>query len=132
MNAPNHNTSPPRHRQRATLIDWRPLHRNTLCGFCAVRFESGIEVYEIAIHVAGSRAWASPPGKPWIDANGQVVRDDDGKIKYQRIIGFLSHGVRSAWSRTVLNALRAVHPEVFPEVTDDGDNDTLALGEGMR
>jgi hypothetical protein len=105
----------PPERPRAKLIGWRAYHKNTLRGFASVRFASGVEVHEIAVHIASGRAWASPPGRPWIDASGAVVRGDDGKIKYQALITFASHGVRSRWSRAVLDAVRAEHPEVLAE-----------------
>jgi hypothetical protein len=111
-------------------LEWRPLHRNTLRGFCVVRFASGLEVHEIAIHVAGSRAWASPPAKPWIDAEGQLVRGDDGKIKYQPLLTFAAHGVRSRWSRAVLDAPNDGHPEVLADALADADDNQPALLDG--
>jgi hypothetical protein len=36
---------------RPRLIDWRPLHKNTLQGFAKVQFGSGLIVSEIAVHV---------------------------------------------------------------------------------
>jgi hypothetical protein len=104
-------------RTHARLLDWRPLEKNTLRGFCKVQFSSGLIVAEIGIHIAGSRAWAAPPSRPWIKDNATVL-DDKGKPKWQPLIDFATHGVRSSWSNQVLGALRDVHPEVFRDLDD--------------
>jgi hypothetical protein len=101
---------------RAELISWRPLHRNTLRGFASVRFPSGLEVYQITVHVCGDRAWASPPARPWIDPNGSVTRDPQGKNKYQAIFGFVSPAKRSRWSRAVIEALLSAVPNALDAV----------------
>jgi hypothetical protein len=109
---PDSRSAPPP-RQRAKLINWRPFRRNTLLGFAAVRMPSGLEFYEVPVHVSGSRAWAAPPGRPWIDANGVAVRGQNGKDRYQAVIGFASHGVRSRWSGTIIDALLAEYPDAL-------------------
>lgn len=103
----------------AKLIDWRPLSRSTLRGFAKVQFGSGLIVCEVAIHVAGSRAWASPPSRPWLKDNAVVVDDATGKPKWQPLLDFSTHGVRSAWSKQVLSAVRVAHPEVFADMLDE-------------
>jgi hypothetical protein len=86
-------------------------------GFCRIRFSSGIEISEIAVHIANGKAWAAPPSKPWVKDNS-LVFDDDGKIKYQPLISFVSNEKRSHWSRTVIDAVRTAHPEVFSEISE--------------
>jgi hypothetical protein len=97
----------------ARLLDWRPLRKGTLIGFAKVQFPTGLIVSEIAIHVAGSRIWASPPSRPW-PKNNAVVVDEAGKPRYSAVIDFVTHGVRSSWSRQVLAALRDEHPDLLP------------------
>jgi hypothetical protein len=97
---------------RSRLLEWRPLRKNTLRGFAKVQFLSGVIIAEIGIHVAGSRAWASPPSRPWVQDNA-VVLGEAGKPRWQPLIEFATDGVRSSWSRQVLAAVREGHPEVF-------------------
>jgi hypothetical protein len=128
-----HRNEPPQ-RPKARLISWRPLHKNTLRGFAAVRFPSAIEVFKIGIHRAGERTRASPPGEPWLDASGAAIRDDRGKIKYTALIAFVSHGVRSRWGRAVIDALLEVYPHALdaegPATTpQDGREPTYADDE---
>ena len=105
------------------LLDWRPLHKNTLVGFAKVRFSSGLTIGEIGVHRSGSRVWASPPARPWIE-DGALVLDERGRPKYQSIIEFANHGVRSSWSRQVINALCEAHPNLFM----NDDDERLLLG----
>lgn len=107
------------HRPR--LLDWRPLHKNTLLGFAKVQFSSGLIIGEIAVHRSGNRMWAAPPSRPWIE-NGAVVIGERGRPRYQSIIGFANHGVQASWSRQVLNALSEEHPALFPDAVEDDLN----------
>lgn len=100
---------------RARLLEWRPLRKNTLLGFAKVQFTSGLIIGEIAVHQSGSRMWAAPPARPWLD-NNHLTLDERGRPLYQSIISFANHGVRSSWSRQVIRALTEVHPNLFPEI----------------
>ena len=108
----------------ARLLDWRPVQRNTLLGFARVQFGSGLIVSEIAIHVAGSRAWAQPPARAWIEDN-KLILTETGRPRWQPIIDFANHGVRASWSRQVLAALREARPEVLPENLESSSPDLL-------
>ena len=102
---------------RTRLLEWRPLHQNTLIGFAKVQFASGLIINGIAVHVAGSRMWASPPLRPLLKDNAVIV-DEAGRRQYAPVIDFATHGVRSRWSRQVLAALREAHPDLLT----NGDN----------
>jgi hypothetical protein len=99
---------------RATLLAWTPHTAGTLRGFARVQFPSGIIVDGITVHVAGSRAWATPPGRPWIE-DGQLVREPDGKPRYATIISFVNHGRRARWSDTVLAAVNEHDPTILAD-----------------
>jgi hypothetical protein len=100
------------------LLDWRPISKGTLLGFAKVQFSSGMIVSEIAIHRTGTRMWAAPPSRPWIENNALVI-GENGRPRYQPIISFANHGVQGSWSRQVLNALCEEHPDLFPTVAED-------------
>jgi hypothetical protein len=94
------------------ILDWRPLEKGSLRGFAKVQFGSGLQMSDVGIHVQGTKAWASPPSRPMIDRNGSVMRDETGKVRYSPVIGFFNHGTRSSWSRQIIAAMRAAHPEL--------------------
>jgi hypothetical protein len=102
---------------RPRLLEWRPLRKNTLRGFARVQFGSGLIVSEITVHVAGTKCWASPPSRPWLK-DGAPVLDEKGKPRWQPLLDFSNHGVRSSWSRQVLAALREAEPGVLPDDED--------------
>jgi len=108
----------------ARLLDWRPVQRNSLIGFAQVQFGSGLIISEIAVHVAGSRVWAQPPARPWIEEN-KLILTETGKPRWQPIIDFANHGVRASWSRQVVAALKEARPEVLPESLDSPSPDLL-------
>lgn len=98
----------------ARLLAWRTMAKNTLLGFAKVQFTSGLIIDEIAVHRSGSRVWAAPPARAWID-NDALVRDERGRLKYQPLIDFANHGVRASWSRQVITALRDAQPELLKD-----------------
>jgi hypothetical protein len=91
------------------ILDFRPVERNTLRGFAKikVRLWGGLVVDGIAIHTKNERSWAQLPAKPMLDRDGNVVREDDGRIRYVKMLGFDDRDVSDNFSRDVLNALRA-------------------------
>jgi hypothetical protein len=81
-------------RQRAmskltiTVVDWRPLRKNTLLGFARIRIaEMDLTIHEVAIHTSHGKMWAAPPSKPWIKDNALVL-GDDGRPKYSPLLEF--------------------------------------------
>jgi hypothetical protein len=108
------------------LIDFQPQRSGTLRGFATIRFAEfyAAAIAGISIHVQGDRAWASPPGRAWIE-NGQLVRDGNGKPKYSTVFSFDSYAERVRWSNAVIQLMRAEHPALFDEpanlFADDGE-----------
>ena len=96
-----------------TCIAFKPLRRNTLLGFASIRIdELKLVISEIAIHDSHGRQWAALPSRPWVQ-NGQVVKGDDGKIKYQPICEFDNRETRDAFSAAVVRAVLAYAPDAF-------------------
>jgi hypothetical protein len=60
----------------------------------------------------------APPVRPWIDGKA-VVTDEAGKVRYQPLITFSTHGCRSRWSDAVLDAVREVFPDALADTTDE-------------
>jgi hypothetical protein len=96
-----------------TIIALREFRSGSLRAFCGVRLPSGLELYEVTIHVQGGRCWASPPARPQLDKDGRPLRDDRGKIRYTAIVGFALPGLRTRWSDSIVAAVRADYPTVL-------------------
>jgi hypothetical protein len=95
-------------------LDWRAIDppRRSLVGLARVQHPSGLIVNDVAIHQAGSKAWAGPPCRPMIDRDGAVMRDDEGKVKYVPVISFQTRRAPN-WSRQIVAAVREAHSEAF-------------------
>ena len=93
---------------------FRPHRQHTLRGFARVRFPSGLILDEISVHTAPSgKAWAIPPARPQLDAEGRALRDERGKVKYSPLVAFASPEIRTAWSGQVIEAVRAKFPQAL-------------------
>jgi hypothetical protein len=100
---------------RMRLRVWRPMRRNTLRGFASVTLPTGLDIDDVAVHVSGSRSWASMPARPMLDAGGRALRDDSGKIRYAQPVRWSTHGLASTFGQKVVALVRAAHPDALGE-----------------
>src|SRR5262249_49884427 len=71
------------------VLDWRPCNRNTLRGFAKIKIPAwGLILDGVAVHEKEGRDWAQLPARPQINKDGDVIREDDGKIRYAKIMEF--------------------------------------------
>jgi len=92
-----------------SLLEWKPLARNSLRGFATVRLGKALKIADISVHCANGKRWASLPSKPQI--NGETVQKDDrGKIKYIPIVQWLDRESADRFSNAVIEAVEAQHP----------------------
>jgi hypothetical protein len=94
-----------------TILDWRPVERNTLRGFCTVCIEAWHRVIaDVAVHEHESgRRWAQLPAKPQITSDRQpVIRD--GKLAYTKVVWFADKAVADRFSDAVIEALDHAQP----------------------
>jgi hypothetical protein len=99
-----------------TLLDWKPLPRNTLCGFTTVRIEAiGLTIADISVHTKNESRWVSLPSKPLVDRGGMVMRDEAGKIRYVPVLSWRTRQVAEWFSHAVIEALLGAHPGAFDE-----------------
>jgi len=86
--------------------------RGSLLGFARVELASGMIISDVTIMAGEHGPWASPPSKPMINREG-LMKDQNGKLRYQQIIEFTSKQIRNKFSDAVIAALRASNPEAF-------------------
>jgi hypothetical protein len=48
----------------------------------------GLILDGVAVHEKEGRDWAQLPARPQINKDGDVIREDDGKIRYAKIMEF--------------------------------------------
>ena len=73
---------------------WRPYWRSTLHGFVSISAPSiGLEIDDIAVHVKGERRWVSLTTRAMVSSDGQLLRDEKGKIRHASPLRWLTHGL---------------------------------------
>ena len=50
----------PNGKLTVVCADWRPLHKNTLCGFALIHIpQLGLKIHDVAVHAKGASMWAA-------------------------------------------------------------------------
>jgi hypothetical protein len=97
-----------------TILEWKPVRRNTLRGFATVRIERiGLVVADVAIHQKNQSRWASLPSKPMVDSTGAVLRDEAGKIKYVTVVQWGDRATADRFSAAIVRELLSRDPGAF-------------------
>lgn len=94
------------------ILGWTPRHRGTLRGFLDAEFPSGLVFHECGVFEKDGQWSAAPPSKPMIGRDGMVLKDA-GKTRYAKSVSFTEKARQELWSKCVIAALRAAHPEIF-------------------
>lgn len=92
---------------RLVVHSWKPIVKNTLCGFCTVELPNGLYIEDISIHHKNDRWWASLPSAPQLE-NGQQ-RFKDGKPLYKNILRWRSRDLADQFGDMLIEAIRAQH-----------------------
>ena len=107
------------------VTHFRPLHRNTLRGFCNVYIaEPHLVVRDVAVHqYASGGRWVVLPARPIVD-NGALRLTDAGKIEYTPVLSFDSRATGEAFSKAVIAALLLKFPNAFDDETASAGSET--------
>jgi hypothetical protein len=104
------------YRLKVACTFFRRWPKNTLCGFASIKIaEIGLTIHDVAVHQKGSARWAQRPARPQVH-DGVLVKDDEGKILYAKIMDFDD---RSAFSTAVVKAVIEHAPDAF-DISDQG------------
>jgi hypothetical protein len=93
--------------EKVICLDWRECNRNSLRGFAKVKVLAwNLVIDGVAVHSKEGRWWAQLPARPQLDKDGAVMREDNGKIKYAKILEI--DDKRKAWdfSDAVIEAVK--------------------------
>lgn len=93
-----------------SLIEWRPMPRNSLRGFATVRLGKSLKICDVAVHNSWGKRWAQMPGKPQVDKDGTARRDEKGKIQYTPTVAWLDKASADRFSEGVIAAVEREHP----------------------
>jgi hypothetical protein len=88
------------------VVEWRSFQRNTLLGFAKIRVPEWRLTFDgIAIHEKNGKRWAQLPSKPVLDANRELVKESDGKLRYAKVIEFDDREISTRFSDAVVKAV---------------------------
>ena len=91
---------------------WLDDHPN-VWGFVDVRMPSGLIIQDISVlKTREGPPRIKPPDKVQIGRDREPVRRD-GRLAYVPVIRFADETARARWEARVLEALRAVRPDLF-------------------
>jgi hypothetical protein len=104
----------PQAQRGISLLEWKPMRRNTLVGFGTIRVEAiGLTISDVSVHEKNGSRWASLPSKAMVDRDGMVMRGDDGKVRYSPILQWRDRRTAERFSHALIEALLAAHPDAF-------------------
>jgi hypothetical protein len=100
------------------LTDFRPQVKNTLRGFVSGRLDCGdglvLDLADLTVHRRDGKSWLGWPAKPLIDRDGQVMRHDNGKVRYSSpLVRPADRGVAARLEAAILAAVRRAHPDAL-------------------
>jgi hypothetical protein len=100
-------------RKRMRLLKWTTQRKGTLRGFADIALPNGLKIYGCPVHVAvNGRAWAGLPGKPQIDRDDRLIRQD-GKAQYTQFLEWNTRELGNGFSDALIELVRAHHPDAF-------------------
>jgi hypothetical protein len=73
--------------EKVICLGWRVCERGTIRGFAKVKVVPWSLIIDgVAVHQKEDRQWAQLPARPQIDKEGNVLREENGKVRYAKIL----------------------------------------------
>jgi hypothetical protein len=106
-------TSPQTQSKRLKVIDFRRVTKNTLRGFATVEMPEGLEIKDVSVHESNGKRFALLPSKAWVEPDGTVKRNNEGRIIWLPVLSFKNDRLRHAFSDRVVEGVLAILPSAF-------------------
>jgi hypothetical protein len=99
--------------------NFRPVRRGGFRGTVDVTFPSGVTLRQcrVVVDSTGLRT-VRPPRIAVMTEEGQIARDDDGRVRQQAVLDFPDDGMRNRFEVAVVDAVMKAFPDAFGRVTD--------------
>jgi hypothetical protein len=97
------------------LLDWRPLRKNSLQGFCKILIGRSLMVSDVTINTSHGRTWASLPAKPIVRDGQHALDPKTGKPAWTPVLEWASDTARRRFSDSVIRALLETHPSALDD-----------------
>jgi hypothetical protein len=101
-------------------LEFRAVERGTLRGFAKIKMPHWrLTMDDVAIHEKNGKTWAALPARPILDANREVVRDEEGKVKYARTLYFDDRATADRFSDAVVKAVAPLRAKTKKPAVDN-------------
>ncbi len=92
---------------KLVCTDWRRCERNSLRGFADYLLPAfGLHVRDCAVHENNGKHWVQLPARPQLDENRELIREENGRVRYATILVFDSTDAASEFNEAALKALQ--------------------------
>jgi hypothetical protein len=90
------------------LIEWKPLDAGALIGRATVEV-GGLVISDIGIFQKDGARWSQMPAEPMRDRDGQVLKDERGKVRYHSALKWKSRDLQERFSAALISAIEDRH-----------------------
>jgi hypothetical protein len=96
---------------RLRLLDWKPAQPSQsrlLLGRATTELND-LVINDIAIFERDGRRWSQMPSEPARNRDGQIVKDEHGKIRYRTPLRWSTRELQDRFSRALITKIEAQH-----------------------
>ena len=92
---------------KIVCTDWRKCERNTLRAFADFLIPGiDLHVRDCAVHESNGKRWVQLPARPQLDQNRELIRENNGKVRYATILQFDTTEAAYEFNEAALKALQ--------------------------
>lgn len=96
------------------LLDWKPGGKGSLLGRATVEF-GGLVIADIGIFSKDAARWSQMPSEPMRDRDGQLLKDDHGKVRYRSPLKWANRSLQERFSHALITAIESKHGRLGAE-----------------
>jgi hypothetical protein len=100
-------TDPNRDRPRMQLLEWKRVGKGALVAHATVLLPSGLRIGDVAIFQKDGTQWAQLPSGPMRHAEGELLKDDRGKIRYRSPLKWKTRELQERFSHALIELIEA-------------------------
>jgi hypothetical protein len=90
------------------VLSYKPINKLPVLGVADAVLGKSLEIFSILIMQSGDSVWCSFPGKPQIGADGKVMKDDRGKVKYTPVLKWADRVLADRFKDALLEGIASV------------------------
>ena len=89
------------------LLEWKRVDKGSLIGHATILLPNGLQISDVAIFRKDSTRWAQLPSEPMRDTDGQLLKDDRGKVRYRAPLKWKTREIQERFSHALIELIEA-------------------------